>query len=142
MKHAAPHDGKTATERSNYMPDLTGKVALITGAGGGIGQAAAVRFTAAGARVGLTDLDKDALAGTAAPLSDGAAVTVAGDITDPATIDELATAAAASFGRVDALFNARAFCRCRGSWAGRHRRHRPARPRRRRRVSPGRRRTS
>ena len=53
------------------MTDLAGKVALITGAGSGIGRAAAVRFAAAGARVGLTDLDKEALAGTAALLADG-----------------------------------------------------------------------
>ena len=49
------------------MTDLAGKVALITGAGSGIGRAAAVRFAAAGARVGLTDLDGEALAATAAP---------------------------------------------------------------------------
>jgi NAD(P)-dependent dehydrogenase (short-subunit alcohol dehydrogenase family) len=87
------------------MTDLAGKVALITGAGSGIGRAAAVRFAAAGARVGLTDLDKEALAGTAGLLPVQAAVSVAGDIVDPATIDELASLAAARFGRVDALFN-------------------------------------
>ncbi len=87
------------------MTDLTGKVALITGAGGGIGRAAAIRFAAAGARLGLTDIDRDALAATAALVPQAATVSVAGDIVDPATIDELASAAAGRFGRVDTLFN-------------------------------------
>jgi NAD(P)-dependent dehydrogenase (short-subunit alcohol dehydrogenase family) len=87
------------------MTDLTGKVALITGAGSGIGRAAAARFAAAGARVGLTDIDEKSLAATAAGLPDDAVVTVAGDVVDPATMDELTTAAVARFGRVDALFN-------------------------------------
>jgi NAD(P)-dependent dehydrogenase (short-subunit alcohol dehydrogenase family) len=87
------------------MTDLTGKVALITGAGSGIGRAAAARFAAAGAQVGLTDIDEKSLAATAAGLPDDAVVTVAGDVVDPATIDELTTAAVARFGRVDALFN-------------------------------------
>jgi NAD(P)-dependent dehydrogenase (short-subunit alcohol dehydrogenase family) len=87
------------------MTDLTGKVALITGAGSGIGRAAAARFAAAGARVGLTDIDEKGLAETAAELPDDAVVSVAGDVVDPATIDELTTAAVARFGRVDALFN-------------------------------------
>jgi NAD(P)-dependent dehydrogenase (short-subunit alcohol dehydrogenase family) len=87
------------------MTDLTGKVALITGAGSGIGRAAAVRFAAAGARVGLTDIDEKGLAETTAELPDDAVVSVAGDIVDPATMDELTTAAVARFGRVDALFN-------------------------------------
>jgi NAD(P)-dependent dehydrogenase (short-subunit alcohol dehydrogenase family) len=87
------------------MTDLTGKVALITGAGSGIGRAAAARFTAAGARVGLTDIDEKGLAETTAELPDDAVVSVAGDVVDPATMDELTTAVVARFGRVDALFN-------------------------------------
>jgi NAD(P)-dependent dehydrogenase (short-subunit alcohol dehydrogenase family) len=87
------------------MTALPGKVVLITGAGRGIGRAAAGLFAAAGAQVGLTDIDKDGLAGTAALVPDGAAVTAVGDITDPATVDELTTAAVARFGRVDVLFN-------------------------------------
>jgi cyclopentanol dehydrogenase len=97
--------------------DLAGKVALITGAGSGVGRAAAARFAAAGARVGLTDIDADALKETAAQLpgdqlpgdrapgDPAGVVTVAGDITDPATMAALVSEATARFGRVDALFN-------------------------------------
>ncbi|HTI54940.1 MAG TPA: SDR family NAD(P)-dependent oxidoreductase [Verrucomicrobiae bacterium] len=43
-----------------------GKVVLITGAAGGIGRAAAVRFAAEGARLGLVDLSRDGLRETQA----------------------------------------------------------------------------
>ena len=42
--------------------DFTGRVALITGAAGGIGGAAAERFAALGADVHLVDVDEDGLA--------------------------------------------------------------------------------
>jgi len=43
-------------------PRFDGKIALITGAAGGIGRAAAVRFAAEGARVGLVDVSREACA--------------------------------------------------------------------------------
>jgi NAD(P)-dependent dehydrogenase (short-subunit alcohol dehydrogenase family) len=65
-----------------------------------------VRFAAAGARVGITDVDVAALDETAALVADEDAVlSVPGDIVDPATMDALVAAAAERFGRVDALFN-------------------------------------
>ena len=87
------------------MTELAGKVALISGAGSGIGRAAARLFAEAGALVGIPDLDTGALAATAASLPPETAVSVAGDIVDPATIDELTTAAVTRFGQVNVLFN-------------------------------------
>jgi NAD(P)-dependent dehydrogenase (short-subunit alcohol dehydrogenase family) len=48
-------------EKACLMNRLADKVAIITGAGGGIGAAAAHRFAAQGARVLLVDLDEAAL---------------------------------------------------------------------------------
>ncbi len=101
------------------MTRLAGKVALVTGAGGGIGRAAAVRFAEEGARVGITDQDAANLEETAAAVkaefakvagtgdsgADDGVVQVVGDIVDPATIDQLATQTVERFGQIDVLFN-------------------------------------
>jgi NAD(P)-dependent dehydrogenase (short-subunit alcohol dehydrogenase family) len=82
-------------------------VAIVTGAGGGIGRASALRLAEEGARLGLTDLDPDSLAETAALVraAGGELVAVAGDIVAPATIDALATEVSAAYGRIDGLVN-------------------------------------
>jgi dihydroanticapsin dehydrogenase len=87
------------------MTNMTAKVVLITGAGNGIGRATALRFTQAGAMVGITDVDGGALAETAQLLAADSTVAVRGDIAHPATIDELATTVMDRFGRIDALLN-------------------------------------
>jgi NAD(P)-dependent dehydrogenase (short-subunit alcohol dehydrogenase family) len=77
---------------------------LVTGAGGGIGRAAALRLAAEGARLGLTDIDPETLAETES-LVGGGAVAVAGDVVDPGTIDSLTTVVMQDYGRVDGLVN-------------------------------------
>jgi NAD(P)-dependent dehydrogenase (short-subunit alcohol dehydrogenase family) len=84
-----------------------GKTVLVTGAGRGQGRASALAFAAQGARVAITDILGDDLVQTADLVreSGGQVIHVAGDITDPATIDTLAMAAVAAFGGVDVLHN-------------------------------------
>jgi NAD(P)-dependent dehydrogenase (short-subunit alcohol dehydrogenase family) len=89
------------------MSRLAGKVALVTGAGSGIGRATSLRLAQEGALVGITDLDPGSLGETEAKViaEGGTVVSVAGDAVDPATIDALATRAVERFGRIDVLFN-------------------------------------
>src|SRR5262245_34598447 len=86
---------------------LRGKVALITGAGSGIGAATAVLFAREGAAVALTDLTVDSMeparkqiAGTGA-----VALTTAGDVTRRADCDRLVAETLNRFGRIDVLVN-------------------------------------
>lgn len=89
---------------------LEGKVAIITGAGGGIGRATAILFAAAGARLGLVDSDGDALKGVASELATTGAdptrlLAVTGDVADATSVAGYVDDVVARFGRLDALFN-------------------------------------
>src|SRR5688500_11254892 len=86
---------------------LPGHVAVVTGAGSGIGEALAAGFAAAGGRVVLADVEVDALERVGAALSaDGIEVlTVPTDVSDAAAVDHLARATLERFGRVDVLCN-------------------------------------
>jgi NAD(P)-dependent dehydrogenase (short-subunit alcohol dehydrogenase family) len=83
------------------------KVALVTGAGTGIGKAVALAFLQEGYRVTLTGRRKELLeqtvieAGTAA----GQALIVPSDVRDPASVRALFTKTKETFGRLDVLFN-------------------------------------
>lgn len=88
------------------MTDLTqrlaGRVAVVTGAGGGIGLASARRMRAEGAQIVVGDLDQ--AAGTAvADELDGLFVQV--DVSDQDQVDALFDTAAQTFGSVDIAFN-------------------------------------
>ena len=83
------------------------KVALVTGAGSGIGRAAALALLADGYAVALAGRRRDALEQTAAlaGAAAGRALVVPADVTDPASVDALFAATRDAFGRLDLLFN-------------------------------------
>ena len=84
------------------MYDLTGKVALVTGAQRGIGLETARALSRRGARVVLADLDGAATAAAAASL-DGEAVGVGADVTDGARMQEVVDGAVERFGGLDVV---------------------------------------
>ena len=87
--------------------ELVGRVALVTGAGRGIGAAIAAALAAEGAAVAALDLDSEAAATTAARLvATGArAIGVRADITDSAAVREAVATSTAALGPIDVLVN-------------------------------------
>jgi NAD(P)-dependent dehydrogenase (short-subunit alcohol dehydrogenase family) len=85
------------------MAELEGKVAVITGAGSGMGRAAAQVFAREGAKVVAADIS-GGQNDTAAALGD-AVVPVQVDVTDEAAVEAMLAAAVETFGRVDAVLN-------------------------------------
>ncbi|MBS0316355.1 MAG: SDR family oxidoreductase [Proteobacteria bacterium] len=82
------------------------KVAIVTGAGSGIGKAAALALLGAGWRVALAGRRQEPLQQVIADSGAGArALAVPTDVTQPASVQALFDAAARQFGRVDLLFN-------------------------------------
>jgi rhamnose utilization protein RhaD (predicted bifunctional aldolase and dehydrogenase)/NAD(P)-dependent dehydrogenase (short-subunit alcohol dehydrogenase family) len=79
---------------------LAGQIAVVTGAGGTIGDATAKAFAAAGAEVALLDLDEGAAAERAKNLG-GAALAVTCDVTDAASVSAAFERVVEAFGGVD-----------------------------------------
>src|SRR5438552_28882 len=86
---------------------LRGKVALITGAGSGIGAATATLFAREGAAVALADLTRDSLEPVAAQVASagGQAFVTVSDVTRRADTERLVDETLTRFGRVDVLVN-------------------------------------
>ncbi|MDE2597499.1 MAG: glucose 1-dehydrogenase [Sphingomonadales bacterium] len=83
---------------------LDGKVAVITGAGSGVGRAAALLFAEHGAKVVCADIDLANAEATVAMVGD-AARAIRCDVADPASVDAAVALAVAAFGRLDVMYN-------------------------------------
>jgi NAD(P)-dependent dehydrogenase (short-subunit alcohol dehydrogenase family) len=84
------------------LPDLAGKVAVVTGGASGIGKGIAASLVAEGARVIIADVQRDAMEATAAEIGADAVLT---DVSDPASVDALARAALDRYGAVHVVCN-------------------------------------
>src|SRR5690348_11203977 len=87
--------------------DFDGKVALVTGGASGLGQAAVMLLTGAGARVAVADVDDAAGAETVARVTEagGEAVFVRTDVTREADVAGLVARVVETWGRLDAAIN-------------------------------------
>jgi 3-oxoacyl-[acyl-carrier protein] reductase len=86
---------------------LTGKVAIITGGGSGIGQATAIKFAHEGAKVVVGDLVAQRAEETAKKITEdgGEAMAAQIDVRDKTSIVRMVEAAVAKYGRIDCLVN-------------------------------------
>jgi NAD(P)-dependent dehydrogenase (short-subunit alcohol dehydrogenase family) len=85
------------------MGRLDGKVAVITGAGGGMGREAALLFCEEGAQICVADVDADAAEKTAAEAGDAFAIRV--DVSDSDSVREMYDETAERYGGIDVLYN-------------------------------------
>lgn len=89
------------------MADLKGRVAIITGAAGNLGEATARAFHGAGARTALVDRSADRLSGMFADAAKSSDHLLASgvDMADPAAVGKLVGNVLERFGRIDVLVN-------------------------------------
>ena len=81
------------------------KVAIVTGAGSGVGRSVAVALAEAGYAVALAGRRLEALEETVAAMGDAPSLAVPTDVTDPESVRVLFAATVEKFGRLDLLFN-------------------------------------
>ena len=90
-----------------FAPDFSDRVAIVTGAGKGIGQATSIAFARLGARVVLSGQSKEPLLETLALIENagGRAVIVVGDMSQESAAQETVATALREFGRLDCAVN-------------------------------------
>ncbi len=98
---------------TELYPSLVGRVAIVTGAAGGIGRAIARGFGAAGCQVIVNDIDERGAASVADAINGGggAAVALVADVSDEAQVRQLFEAVISRFGTLDVLVNNAALVR-------------------------------
>jgi 3-oxoacyl-[acyl-carrier protein] reductase len=106
LKRAVCNGGAQRCEE-RQLPDLQGRIALVTGAGQGIGRAIALELAAAGATVGLVGTNEAKLNSAAAEIAaTGATAQVFPiNLADPESIEAGAKAVLEKFGKVEILVN-------------------------------------
>ncbi|MFZ5914321.1 MAG: SDR family NAD(P)-dependent oxidoreductase, partial [Pseudomonadota bacterium] len=89
------------------MPNLSGKTAIVTGAGQGIGKAIAITLAKAGADIVAGELVKERIAGTIAEVEklQRKALGVQFDVRDRGQVDNLVAEAMKKFGKIDIVVN-------------------------------------
>ncbi len=100
-------------DKRQFCSRFEGKVALITGAGQGIGQAAAFRLAKEGAAIGVLDRNPESADATALTINEagGKAICLVADVADPAAVATCVSNFHSDFGRIDILVSNAGFDR-------------------------------